>query len=64
MLLSISNEHLDHLSFLHKVDEDVVKEFVDISLQFLMSGINQKIFKTASQKLNTDEEVVKMLSWD
>ena len=58
MLLSISNEHLEHLSFLHKVSEDIVKEFVGLSVQFLTNGVNQRIFKAAAQKLNIEEEVI------
>ena len=58
MLLKLSDDNLQHLSFLHDANNDVVKEFVDISLQFLTSGMNKKIFKVAAQKLQADENVV------
>ena len=58
MLLKISAENLQHLAYLHNVANDVVKEFVDISMQFLTSGINKKFFKTAALKLQADEILV------
>ena len=59
MLLNISNENLKHLAFLHDAGDEIVQEFVNISLQFLTSGINPKIFKVAAQKLDAEESVVK-----
>ncbi|XP_076802324.1 COMM domain-containing protein 2-like [Clavelina lepadiformis] len=59
MLLNLSSDHRQHLSFLHNIDDSVIEEFVMISLQFLTNGINQKIFKTAAQKLQADADDVK-----
>jgi len=58
MLLKIATENLQHLAFLHDACDEVVKEFVGISLEFLTSGINRRIFKTASQKLQAEESLI------
>ena len=58
MLLKLSSDHLEHLEFLKKIDVDVAIEFANISLQFLQNGINKKMFKAASQKLNVEISVV------
>ena len=58
MLLKISSENLQHLAFLHEAKDEIIKEFVNVSLEFLTSGINKRIFKVASQKLQAEESVV------
>ena len=58
MLLQISSDNAEHLEFLKKCDDDVIKEFGAICFQFFMQGINPKIFKAAAQKLEVEVNVV------
>lgn len=58
MLLILDDEHKEHLTFLNNVPLDVVKEFCRISVEFLKTGKNVKIFHTAAQKLNVDVQTV------
>ncbi|KAF0022442.1 hypothetical protein F2P81_025316 [Scophthalmus maximus] len=50
MLLVLSEEHKEHLSFLPKVDATVVLEFGRIALEFLRRGSSPKIYEAAASK--------------
>lgn len=58
MLLVLSEEHKEHLSFLSEVDSVVVGEFGRIAVEFLKKGSNPKIFEGAARKLNVPAESV------
>lgn len=58
MLLVLSDEHKEHLSFLTKVDVEVVREFCRISVEFARKGTNRKVYQSAAQKLKVDVETV------
>lgn len=58
MLLVLSDEHKEHLSFLTKVDVDVVREFCKISVEFIRKGTNQRVYQSAAQKLSVDVTTV------
>ncbi|XP_075997744.1 COMM domain-containing protein 2 [Genypterus blacodes] len=51
MLLVLSEEHKEHLSFLSSVDAAVVGEFGRIALEFLRRGTSPKIYEGAARKL-------------
>ncbi|KAM4738944.1 COMM domain-containing protein 2 [Anableps anableps] len=51
MLLALSEEHKEHLSFLTEADGSVVEEFGRIALEFLRKGTNPKIYEGAARKL-------------
>ena len=60
MLLKLTTDHHSHLSLLNNVDTEVATEFAALAIQFLTSstGINRKLFKSASNKLQIDAETV------
>lgn len=58
MLLVLSEDHKDHLSFLAKVDASVVGEFGRIALEFLRKGTSPKIYEGAARKLSVPVEMV------
>ncbi|KAM7388797.1 hypothetical protein PAMP_024944 [Pampus punctatissimus] len=58
MLLVLSEEHKEHLSFLPKVDVAVVAEFGRIALEFLRRGTSRKIYEGAARKLCVPVEMV------
>ncbi|XP_078495976.1 COMM domain-containing protein 2 [Ciona intestinalis] len=58
MLLKLSSENIEHLSFLRELDDDIVQEFASLAIQFLTNGIKSKIFRVAAQKLDADPKVV------
>ncbi|XP_066503769.1 COMM domain-containing protein 2 [Hoplias malabaricus] len=58
MLLVLSDEHKEHLSFLPEVDPAVVSEFGRIAVEFLKKGSNPKIYEGAARKLNVPSETV------
>ena len=58
MLLVLSEEHKEHLSFLTKVDIEVVREFCKISIEFIRKGANRRVYQAAAQKLNVDVTTV------
>jgi len=51
MLLVFEDSHKEHLSFLVGQEAEVLKEFCRISLNFIRSGSNPKVFTGAAQKL-------------
>ncbi|XP_054880133.1 COMM domain-containing protein 2 [Poeciliopsis prolifica] len=51
MLLVLSEDHKEHLSFLTKAEGSVVEEFGRIALEFLRKGANPKIYEGAARKL-------------
>ncbi|XP_046883503.1 COMM domain-containing protein 2 [Hypomesus transpacificus] len=58
MLMVLSDEHKEHLSFLSDVDPTVVGEFGRIAVEFLRKGTNPKIYEGAARKLNVAVETV------
>ncbi|XP_030584188.1 COMM domain-containing protein 2 isoform X1 [Archocentrus centrarchus] len=58
MLLVLSEDHKEHLSFLPKVDAPVVGEFGRIALEFLRRGTSPKIYEGAARKLCVPVEMV------
>ncbi|XP_033118094.1 COMM domain-containing protein 2-like [Anneissia japonica] len=54
MLLMLEDEHKEHLSFLMKVELEVVQKFCQIALEFLKKGSNPKLYQSAAQKLSVD----------
>ncbi|XP_075935379.1 COMM domain-containing protein 2 [Anarhichas minor] len=58
MLLVLSEDHKEHLSFLPKVDAAVVGEFGRIALEFLRRGSSPKIYEGAARKLCVPVEMV------
>ncbi|XP_061538784.1 COMM domain-containing protein 2 isoform X1 [Phycodurus eques] len=59
MLLVLSEEHKEHLTFLTKVDAAVVGEFGRIALEFLRRGISPKVYDGAARKLSVPVETVR-----
>ncbi|GAM25740.1 hypothetical protein SAMD00019534_089150 [Acytostelium subglobosum LB1] len=66
MIIVLDNNHRHDLQFLKTIELDVVKEFCNISLEFIRKGDNKKLYIAASKKLgatpDTVENVVKGLS--
>ncbi|XP_072474382.1 COMM domain-containing protein 2 isoform X1 [Notamacropus eugenii] len=58
MLLELSEEHREHLSFLPKVDYAVVAEFGRIALEFLRKGSNPKVYEGAARKLSVSSNTI------
>ncbi|XP_062250995.1 COMM domain-containing protein 2 [Platichthys flesus] len=58
MLLVLSDEHKEHLSFLPRVDTAVVAEFGRIALEFLRRGSSPKIYEAAARKLCVPVDMV------
>ncbi|XP_041647735.1 COMM domain-containing protein 2 [Cheilinus undulatus] len=58
MLLVLSEDHKEHLSFLPKVDASVVGEFGRIALEFLRRGTSTRIYEGAARKLSVPVEMV------
>ncbi|CAJ1064675.1 COMM domain-containing protein 2 [Xyrichtys novacula] len=58
MLLVLSEDHKEHLSFLPKVDAAVVGEFGRIALEFLRRGTSSRIYEGAARKLCVPVEMV------
>ncbi|XP_075901615.1 COMM domain-containing protein 2 isoform X2 [Nelusetta ayraudi] len=58
MLLVLSEDHKEHLSFLPKVDAAVASEFCRIALEFLKKGTSPKIYEGAARKLGASVEAV------
>uniref|UniRef100_A0A3P8X107 COMM domain containing 2 n=1 Tax=Cynoglossus semilaevis TaxID=244447 RepID=A0A3P8X107_CYNSE len=58
MLLILSEEHKEHLSFLSQVDTEVVTEFGRIALEFLRRGSSPKIYDGAARKLSVPVDMV------
>ncbi|XP_034564735.1 COMM domain-containing protein 2 [Notolabrus celidotus] len=58
MLLVLSEDHKEHLSFLPKVDTAVVAEFGRIALEFLRKGTSTRIYEGAARKLCVPVEMV------
>ncbi|XP_061593416.1 COMM domain-containing protein 2 [Cololabis saira] len=58
MLLVLSEDHKEHLSFLPEVEPSVVGEFGRIALEFLRRGSSPKIYEGAARKLGVAVEMV------
>jgi len=58
MLLVFEDVHKEHLSFIVDLEEEVLREFCKISLNFIRKGANPKIFNGAAQKLGVAVETV------
>eukprot|EP00041_Stephanoeca_diplocostata_P040010 m.1638417 g.1638417 ORF g.1638417 m.1638417 type:complete len:202 (-) comp27951_c0_seq1:141-746(-) len=57
-LLLLSKEHKEHLSFLSTVDEEAVTEFGKLAMDFVLKGVNPKVYNAASKKLGVDADSV------
>ncbi|XP_069474472.1 COMM domain-containing protein 2 [Ambystoma mexicanum] len=58
MLLVLSEEQRQHLSFLCEVDSAVVAEFGRIAVEFVRRGANPKIYEGASRKLSVSSDTI------
>uniref|UniRef100_A0A1E1XS60 Putative rna polymerase ii large subunit n=1 Tax=Amblyomma sculptum TaxID=1581419 RepID=A0A1E1XS60_AMBSC len=58
MLLLLDDDHKQHIKFIESVDEPVAKEFCKIANEFLVRGVNPKVYHSAAQKLQVDDDVV------
>lgn len=58
MLLILDDDHKQHLKFLSTIDEAAAREFCRIANEFLLRGINPKVYQTAAQKLDVEVDVV------
>lgn len=58
MLLLLEDDHKQHLKFIENVDEPVAKEFCKIANEFLVRGVNPKVYHSAAQKLQVDDDIV------
>ncbi|KAM6921372.1 COMM domain-containing protein 2 [Xenentodon cancila] len=58
MLLVLSEDHKEHLSFLPEVGPSVVREFGRIALEFLRRGSSPKVYEGAARKLGVPVEMV------
>ncbi|XP_060518826.1 COMM domain-containing protein 2-like isoform X2 [Cylas formicarius] len=58
MLLSLSNEHKEHLQLLINQPERVILDFCKLAGEFLQNGINQKKYLTAAQKLDVGIDTI------
>lgn len=58
MLLILDDDHKQHLQFIGNVDEPVALEFCKIANEFLVRGVNPKVYHSAAQKLQVEDDVV------
>lgn len=58
MLLILDDDHRNHLKFLSTIDGAAATEFCKIAKEFLLRGINPKVYQTAAQKLNVEVDVI------
>eukprot|EP00037_Helgoeca_nana_P008087 m.72270 g.72270 ORF g.72270 m.72270 type:complete len:250 (-) comp18714_c0_seq3:445-1194(-) len=53
-LLVLSPEHKKHLQLLTSIDEEAVLEFGRLALDFVLKGVNPKVFSAAGKKLGVN----------
>ncbi|KAK5645948.1 hypothetical protein RI129_004412 [Pyrocoelia pectoralis] len=58
MLLSLRNDHKEHLSLLFNQSPQVLVDFCKLAIDFLQNGPNLKLYNSASQKLQVQPENV------
>nr|XP_022904734.1 COMM domain-containing protein 2 [Onthophagus taurus] len=58
MLISLRNDHRQHLKQLSNETTQVVTDFCKIAIDFLQNGPNTKLYNTAAKKLNWEMEDV------
>ncbi|KAF2881855.1 hypothetical protein ILUMI_24319 [Ignelater luminosus] len=58
MLLSLRNDHKEHLSLLFNQTPQVVVDFCKLAIDFLQNGPNLKVYNNAAQKLEVGAENV------
>ncbi|KAF5287980.1 hypothetical protein FQR65_LT12157 [Abscondita terminalis] len=58
MLLSLRNDHKEHLSLLFNHSTQVIVDFCKLAIDFLQNGPNLKLYNSASQKLQVQPEDV------
>ncbi|CAN7983767.1 unnamed protein product [Ixodes pacificus] len=58
MLLILDDDHKQHLQFIRDVDVAVAREFCKIANEFLLRGVNPKVYHSAAQKLQVEDDVV------
>ncbi|XP_067014614.2 COMM domain-containing protein 2 [Anabrus simplex] len=59
MLLILKDDHKQHLSILISQTEQVLQDFCKLALDYLKKGPNIKLYQTAAQKLNVQQEVIR-----
>jgi len=59
MLIVLSPEHKDHLKFLTQIDAEAVGEFCKLALEFIRSGVNNRVYAAAAKKLSVQTESIK-----
>ncbi|GLV41551.1 uncharacterized protein CBL_06780 [Carabus blaptoides fortunei] len=58
MLLSLRNDHKEHLTLLTTQTSQVLVHFCKLAIDYLQNGPNTKLYNTASQKLQVDAEAI------
>ncbi|EFA86237.1 COMM domain-containing protein 2 [Heterostelium album PN500] len=58
MIIVLDSHHTEDLQFLKTVENDVIREFCNISLEFIRKGDNKKLYIAASKKLNVSPDVI------
>uniref|UniRef100_V5HH40 Uncharacterized protein n=1 Tax=Ixodes ricinus TaxID=34613 RepID=V5HH40_IXORI len=53
MLLILDDDHKQHPQFIRDVDVAVAREFCKIANEFLLRGVNPKVYHSAAQKLQS-----------
>ncbi|KAK9721673.1 Helix-loop-helix DNA-binding domain [Popillia japonica] len=56
MLLSLRNDHKEHLQLLTAQSPQVIIDFCKLAIDFLQNGANLKMYNTAAKKLNIQSE--------
>ncbi|PSN33894.1 hypothetical protein C0J52_09561 [Blattella germanica] len=59
MILSLKDDHKQHLSILIPQPVNVLQDFCKLALDFLRKGPNTKLYQTAAQKLDVQPEVIR-----
>ncbi|XP_064473038.1 COMM domain-containing protein 2-like [Ornithodoros turicata] len=58
MLLILDDDHKNHLKFLSTIEEAAAREFCKTAKEFLLRGVNPKVYQTAAQKLQVEVDVI------
>ncbi|XP_069684371.1 COMM domain-containing protein 2 [Periplaneta americana] len=59
MILSLKDDHKQHLSFLINQPVNVLQDFCKLALDFLRKGPNPKLYQTAAQKLDVQPDLIR-----
>ncbi|KAK9879754.1 hypothetical protein WA026_006817 [Henosepilachna vigintioctopunctata] len=58
MLISLRNDHKEHLSLLKDKSIQVLVDFCKLAIDYLNNGPNEKLYKTAADKLSVNVESI------